>query len=95
MPTIVLYIFGGIEDAQKALDKLYEIFKNTPGLGISPRFNAKVTDFIYVAQGDGQYKSGDFAQYYEQPRKVYYRPDLTGTAINYHLKHPQTGDELS
>lgn len=94
MPTIVLYIFGGKEDAQKALDKIYALFSTTKGLNISPRFNARVTSFIYVAQGDGQYKTGDFAKYYEQPYQIYYRPDFTGTPTNYHLQHPQTGNEL-
>lgn len=94
MPTIVLYVFGGKEDAQKALDKIYEVFKNTKGLAISPRFNTRVTDFIYAAQGDGQYKTGDFTKYYEQPYQIYYRPDFTGTMTDYHLKHPQTGNEL-
>jgi hypothetical protein len=94
MPTIVIYVFGGKEAAQKALNKIYQLFKTTKGLGITPRFNARVNDLIFVAQGDGQYKEGVFSGYYEGQKHIYYRPDFTGTITDYHLVHPETGTTL-
>ena len=59
-----------------------------------PRYNAVVNNLIFVAQGNGEEKGEKRAQYYEEPRQVYYRKDFTGTVENYHLKHPKTGQDL-
>jgi hypothetical protein len=95
MPYFVVYIFNGKDAAQKVLDKLYNAFKGIKGLGLPPRHNAIVNDLIYVAQGNGQEKGGSYSKYWEQPRQVYYRNDITGSKQDYHLKHPQTGADLS
>ncbi|KKQ32789.1 MAG: hypothetical protein US49_C0005G0008 [candidate division TM6 bacterium GW2011_GWF2_37_49] len=55
LPRIVFY-FTDKNKAQAVLDKLYEIYRNTPGSGIFPRFNEKVTDLIYFAHGDREAK---------------------------------------
>ena len=90
---VVLYA-SGKEDAQNILNSIYKKFKNIAGLDIPPRFNAKVTDLIFIAQGDGDYKVEPFIGYYEQPKRVYYRSDITGKLENYHLIHPGTGKEI-
>jgi hypothetical protein len=91
---VVIYA-NGKENAQKILNTIYAKFKNTAGLGIAPRFNAKVTDLIWIAQGDGDYKVEPFVGYYELPGRVYYREDITGTIQNYHLINPMTGKEIN
>lgn len=92
---IVIYVSAGKENVQKALDKLYYIFKDSgiKGLNEAPRYNAKVTDLIYVAQGDGDLKTDKFSSFYE-PGRIYYHPYFSGTPKDYHLKHPETGKEL-
>ena len=94
LPRIVFYIETGKDDAQQALNILYDLFKNTRGAGIRPRFNAKVNDLIWVAQGDGDHKGSEYDRFYELPEKYYYRSNFTGVPQDYHLKHPITGEEL-
>ena len=96
MPRIVFYVTTGKQNAQIALNKLYNYFKNVPGSGQRPRYNAKVNDLIWIAQGDGDSKSEDWYDvYYELPQKTYYKSDfVTGTRENYHLKHPETGQDI-
>lgn len=90
-PKVVIYAFSK-NNAQKILNEVYESLKNMPGLNIRPRGNAKVTDLIWIAQGDGDYKTDRYTAYYENPLaqngRVYYRKDITGKDQNYHLKHP-------
>lgn len=93
-PLIAFYSAPGKENAQKLLNKLYYLFKDTPGLNKRPRYNARVTDLLWIAQGDGDYKTDEFAKYYE-PNRVYYRADITGILRNYHLVHPETGKEIA
>ncbi len=91
---VVIYA-SGKENAQKMLNSIYAKFKNMVGLDIAPRYNAKVTDLIWIAQGDGDYKlEQPFISYYESPLRVYYRADITGAAQNYHLINPETGKEI-
>jgi hypothetical protein len=97
IPAVVLYTKNGTEATQKALNKIYHEFVQHPeirGSGIRPRFNAKVNDLIWIAQGNGDNKGGQYSQYYEPPFQAYYRKDITGEIENYHLKHPETGREL-
>lgn len=95
LARIVVYPIMGKEKAQKALDKLYAVFKDVRGLDIQPRYNAKVTDLIWVAQGDSHTKSGRlYKPYFEPPKRVYYRKDFTGIDQDYHLIHPETGKEI-
>jgi hypothetical protein len=94
-PRVVFYIETGRDDAQQALNILYDLFKNTKGSGIRPRYNAKVNDLIWIAQGDGDYKAHQqYERFYQLPLKAYYRGNLTGINQNYHLRHPMTGQEL-
>ena len=91
IPRIVIYLAAGKENAQAGLNKLFVLLKDIKGLDIRPRFNAKVTDLIWVGQGDSLYKTDPKTQaYFEQPNKVYYRPDFTGTQQDYRLQHPET-----
>ena len=97
IPAVVLYSKNGTEATQKALNKIYHEFVQHPeirGSGIRPRFNVKVNDLIWIAQGNGDNKGGQYTQYYEPPFQAYYRKDITGEIENYHLKHPETGQEL-
>lgn len=91
---VVIYPTAGKANAQFALQKIYELFKDTDGLGERPRFNAKVNDLIWIAQGDSIYKRGNFLKYYEAPNYVYYNPEFMGAKQNYHLLHPQTQQEI-
>lgn len=96
LPFVVIYPRDGKDSAQGVLNKLYSLFKKHPefkGSGERPRYNAKVNDLIWVAQGDADYKTDEYAGYYE-PSRIYYRPDITGRIENYHLKHPETGIEI-
>jgi hypothetical protein len=94
-PRIVVYPARGKENAQKALNKLYVGLKDIKGLGIRPRYNAKVNDLIWVAQGDSNYKNqARYQKYFEKPEFRYLSPDLTGKVVNYHLVHPETGKEI-
>ena len=52
VPKIVIYIYGGKADAQRALNEIYTIFKNEEGVNRSPKYNEKVTSLIYFAQGN-------------------------------------------
>jgi hypothetical protein len=94
MPIIAIYIFKGKDATQIALNKIYNYFKGVSGLGLPPRYNAAINNLIYVSQGNGEDKGGKFSLYYEQPRQVYYRDNITGGKQDYHLKHPETGVEL-
>lgn len=94
-PRVVIYPAKGKQNAQRALNKLYAGLKEIKGLGIKPLFNKKVTDLIWIAQGDSNYKKySQYKQYFEQPKLVYFRKDLTGKDENYHLLHPETGKEI-
>ena len=94
-PRVVIYPAIGKDKAQRALNKLYAGLKEIKGLGIKPLFNKKVTDLIWIAQGDSNYKKfSQYKPYFEQPKLVYFRKDLTGKDENYHLLHPETGKEI-
>lgn len=94
-PRIVVYPAQGKDNAQRALNKLYVGLKDIKGLGVRPRYNAKVNDLIWVAQGDSGYKNKpEYQVYFEKPDFRYFKPDLTGKIANYHLIHPETGKEI-
>lgn len=89
LPLIVIYPSAGKENAQKALDKIYRLFRDKKGLDITPRFNQRVTSLIYFAQGDADHKKyEENDKYYELPLKIYYNPTITGSFEDYHLKIP-------
>lgn len=92
---VVIYA-NGKEHAQRILNALYKnnSIRDIKGSGIRPRFNGKVNDLIWVAQGDGDYKDGIYKEYYEQPALIYYNPGITGKQENYHLVHPETKKEI-
>jgi hypothetical protein len=100
LPRIVIYPASGKQNAQATLNIIYKLLKDIKGADIYPRYNAKVTSLIYVAQGDADYKS-DSALYfggeiYELPKKVYYAaskiPPEDGK--DHYLRHPGTGEPL-
>lgn len=93
-PIIVFYPSAGKESAQKALNLLFKEFNDRfPGLGKSPRYNAKVSNLIYVAQGDGDFKGDMYKKWYDADR-VYFRADITGKKRDYVLKYPNTGKRI-
>jgi len=75
LPKLVLYVGGGQKQAQRALNKLYELFKNYEGLNRGPAFNKKITSYIYFAQGE----------------IIYFVSDINGTYEDFHLINPATG----
>lgn len=99
LPRIVIYPAKGKNNTQKALNIIYSIFKNRniETEGKTPRFNAKVTDLIFVAQGDAdQKKISHYRKYYE-PRLMYYNPKEIPPVDNepdHYLRHPETDTPL-
>jgi hypothetical protein len=90
MPLFVIYPAVGKENAQQLLNMMYPLFTGEVlGNGQRPRWNARVNDLIWIAQGNGEHKDDENKEYYE-PNRVYYRADITGTKQNYHLVHPAT-----
>lgn len=87
LPRIIIYVRGGREAAQKALNEIYRIFKNVEGMNRGPGFNQRVTSLIYFAQGNREDKTRYYWQLFE-PRLIYYRADVTGTVEDYHLTIP-------
>lgn len=95
IPRVVIYATAGKQNAQELLNKIYNLFAGIPGLNERPRYNAKVTDLIWISQGDSVDKdNSEYANYYELPQKVYFSPLITGKYQNYHLLHPATGKEI-
>jgi hypothetical protein len=95
-PLIVVYPAEGKKNAQQALNIIYQAFKDTPGMNITPRFNAKVTDLIYVSQGDADFKSQPENQpYYEQPYKVYYSKEILPEDGDHYLRFPGTDKPIT
>ena len=90
LPIIVIYPADGQNNAQTVLDYVYKLFKNIPGIGITPRFNEKITSLIYYAQGDADYKIPPSAAKYYTVDKKFYNPDFEGEGQNkdYSLKNP-------
>ncbi|MDR3646670.1 MAG: hypothetical protein P4L22_03960 [Candidatus Babeliales bacterium] len=94
MPIIIIYASSGKENAQRLLDKIYELFKDQEGLNKKPRWNEKVTSLIYFAQGNGDQKmSNRYSKLFEDGDykgngKVYFKADVTGKVVDYHLKNP-------
>jgi hypothetical protein len=107
LPRIVLYIFSkskgdaGIreskEKAQHVLDRFYAEFKDVPGSGLVPRYNEKVTDLIFFAQGNraDRLLSDIESEFDEREGMVYFMPgyhlqgEPAGT-VDFHLKNPAT-----
>lgn len=95
IPRIVIYPTAGKENSQKALNKLYVILKDIKGSGIRPRYNAKVNDLIWIAQGDSVYKNDpETEQYFELPHKIYYRTGFTLPPQKYYLLNPETKEPI-
>lgn len=90
LPKIILYVGGGKKQAQRALNKLYELFKDYEGLGRGPAFNKKVTNYIYFAQGNREDKILH-PEYFEQGEMIYFITDINGAAEDFHLINPATG----
>lgn len=88
-PKIVIYCKFGKEEAQKTLNIIYHAFKDIPGLGRTPDFNAKVTDLIYITQGNRTDKHLN-SPFFE-PSGIYFKANFTGDTKDYHLTHPETG----
>lgn len=94
MPIVVIYAASGKENAQKLLNKIFQLFKDQEGLNIKPRWNEKVTSLIYFTQGNGDEKKlirydkffepGD----YKGNGKVYFKATVSGTYQDYHLINP-------
>lgn len=86
LPIIVVYPAQGKQNAQKVLDVFQMLFRDIEGLNLTPRYNQKVTDLIYFAQGDGDIKMSH-PEFFEKPEMIYYKSDfvITGKDENYAL----------
>lgn len=106
-PLIVIYVYGR-NDAQEVLDQIYAAFKDEPGRGYQPRYNARVTDCIWVAQGHGDEKGSHLPDtnkildpkiYWEQPNRIYFSEavakHLEIPLDSFYLRHPTTGAVLN
>lgn len=95
-PKIVIYPASGKDAAQRVFDTIYAHFKNDPGLGIAPRFNQRITDLIYVAQGNGDDKEAyNNKEYFQAPDYVYFDAkkvaqelDVDPATLDFTLKMP-------
>ena len=88
VPKIVIYVDSGKDNAQKALNVIYDAFKDIQGLDRTPRQNEKVTSLIYFAQGNGEDKADNPREYFEGPDMVYFKSNVTGQNQDYHLINP-------
>lgn len=102
-PLVVLYA-SGKENAQNALNEIYKQFGNIEGSGIRPRFNGKVNDLIWFAQGNANYKfQPGHPDYiipphevrYEEPDRIYCAPNFPTPDVNHYLQHPATGKTIT
>ncbi|KKS68251.1 MAG: hypothetical protein UV38_C0002G0120 [candidate division TM6 bacterium GW2011_GWE2_42_60] len=84
VPLIVIYVNASntLEDykgnAQKAVDMLLKVTKPEWGSGNHPRFNEKISDLIFYAQGEGAYKNAlgtQLASIFQAPHFALYIPD--------------------
>jgi hypothetical protein len=102
-PKIVMY-FKSRNDAQVVLDLLYKEFKDEVGASDSkryfyqPRYNAKVTNLIWISQGNGDDKNSR-ENYYQQPDMIYFSEEVAqkiGMKItDFFLCHPETKSVLN
>jgi len=90
VPTIILYPLLNKLSAQTVLNIVYKLFKDTgiKGTGVVPRYNQKVTDLLYWAQGNGGEKNENKYKNYFDKSLICYRPDFTGEYVDYYLKDP-------
>jgi len=87
-PLMVLYPARGKEHAQNMLNLMQATLSDKKGLDQTPRFNHKFSDFLFVSQGEGSEKGGNFDCYFQSPERVYYRSDFEGVQKDYQLKSP-------
>jgi hypothetical protein len=87
LPIFVIYCHAGKDAAQYVLNEVYALFKDKRGVDITPRYNRKITSLIYYAQGDGDRKGENYANYYEEGL-VHYHPKFEGEIKDYWLKNP-------
>lgn len=96
IPKIVIYV-DGKDNAQYVLDTMYEHFKNYQGYTkYAPRYNQRVTDFLYFAQGDGDDKP-HYPDLFEDGKdnpdytgRIYFKSNVTseGASGGYYLTLP-------
>ena len=84
----------GKKHTQYVVDTLYEYFKDIQGLDITPRYNKKITSFLYVAHGNGDDKVGSNDEFFNTIGKVYddsgvyFKHDVTGVSQDYKIVNP-------
>ncbi len=88
LPKIILYILGK-DAAQRALNKIFELFKDRQGLDRAPAFNRKVTSLIYFAQGNRDDKM-KYPEVFEKGEMIYFDPKFNGQYEDFHLINPAT-----
>lgn len=98
-PRIILYICSdkegeeGMRDskekAQYVLDHIYAQYKNVSGSELEPEFNEKITDLIYVAQGNRDDKrAGITSKDIFDENKIYFKPGYQGSTVDFRLRNP-------
>ena len=94
---IVVYPTEGQDKAQALVEQLEALFKDTniQGIGQAPRYNLKLNDLIFYAQGDADLKKPDKETGKESPYLKYfdketnyalYKKDFEGSEHDYRLK---------
>lgn len=107
-PKIVIYTIGK-EVTQKVINRLYfflkdqkdsEVIKEAKdknGKCVPPRYNARITNLLWVAQGNGDDKN--FPSLFQEPHKLYFSEDIaTSLGLDkdyFYLHHPETGEILN
>lgn len=94
MPAIVVYPALGIANAQKALDRIYGHLGKYAIMGqdITPRYNQKIDELIFYAQGSGDFKK-TYKSLMEQAGVDWknggiFEEDMVHFKGDYHLKSP-------
>jgi hypothetical protein len=93
LALIVIYPASGKENAQYVLDSMYNIFYGVQGLDITPRYNKRITNFLYYAQGDGDYKTDDNKEFFDKKR-IHFCSNFEEEPADYTLQNPATRNEL-
>jgi len=88
LAIIVIYSAQDKTLADYLLNKLIEMFHFMKGANLTPRYNKKITDLMYYAQGDGDFKPDDFY-------KNYYTEDLIFYAKNFEEQGENKNYELT
>lgn len=77
LPVIVIYPVWGAENAKIVLDAILDLFSTydvkTIGLNHTPRFNAKINELVFYANGSGDHKRFLPDKFFSDKTKIFYK----------------------